>query len=67
MRRRQNFLNVHAANALPEDFSVTTISISNQKSWNLIPGERYQHLLRRPFRSRGLLGSSQNLQIIGWN
>ncbi len=59
MRSRQNFLNVHAANCRPESISVTTISISNQKTWSLIPGERFQHLLRHPFRS----GMSRNVEM----
>ena len=59
MRRRRNLLNVHAANCQPECISVTTISISNQKSWSAIPGERLQHLLRRPFR----IGMSRNVEM----
>ena len=52
MRRRHNFLNVHPAKRLTESISVTTISISDQKSRRVIPWERFQHLLRCPFRSR---------------
>jgi hypothetical protein len=52
MRGCQYFVYVHPENGLPEGFSVTTISIPDQKSWSLIPGERFQHLLRRPFQCR---------------
>ena len=54
VRRGQNFLNAHPENCLTESISVTTILISNQKFWSVIPGESLQHLLRCPFR-RGMI------------
>ena len=51
MRSCQDLFDLRSLNSLSECISVTTISISNQKSWSAIPGERLQQPLRRPFRS----------------